>query len=107
MFSLDAGSLAIDLGPWVRAIELDMLDGSAIRDRDPSLAPFLEPLQDLVLNLHVPGVVVFARLQDSTGGRYRIAATLHLDPVEEQLPRAPTKASAQKGVGLANRTMTV
>ena len=47
-----------------------------------ALAALLEALQDLVLDLHVPGVVVFAGLDHGARRRDRVAAALHLDGVE-------------------------
>src|SRR5262245_49318177 len=85
MLGLHAGTLAVDLGPGIGAVELDVLDVAAWRYLDTPLAALLEPLEDLVFDLHVPGVVVLAGLNDSTCGRYCVAATLHLDRVKERL----------------------
>src|SRR4029453_12097651 len=43
----------------------------------------LETLQNLILDLHVPGVVKLSGLVDGAPRRHRVAATLHLDLVEE------------------------
>ena len=51
-------------------------------DVDAALAAVLQPHQDLVLDLHVPGIVVFAGLQHRARRRHRVAAALHLDRVE-------------------------
>src|SRR5262247_4032267 len=85
MLGLDARTLAVDLGPGVGAVELDVLDIAALRYLDTPLTALLEPLEDLVFDLHVPGVVVLAGLKHSTCGRYCVAATLHLDRVKERL----------------------
>ena len=47
-----------------------------------ALAALLHALEDLVLDLQVPGVVVLAGLDDRARGRDRVAAALHLDGVE-------------------------
>ena len=47
-----------------------------------ALAALLEAQQDLVLDLHVPGEVVFAGLQHRARRRHRVAAALHLERVE-------------------------
>ena len=49
---------------------------------DLALAALLEAQQDLVLDLQVPGEVVFAGLQHGARRRDRVAAALHLDRVE-------------------------
>src|SRR5262245_26211002 len=85
MLGLDARTLAVNLGPGVGAVELDVLDVTAIRYLDTPLTALLEPLEDLVFDLHVPGVVVLAGLNDSTSGRYCVAATLHLNTAKERL----------------------
>ncbi len=46
------------------------------------LPPVFEALQQFVLDLHVPGEIVFAGLQHRPRRRHRIAAALHLDRVE-------------------------
>ena len=129
-------------------------------DLDLALAARLQPLEDFVLHLHVPGEVVLAGLQHGARGRDRVAAALHLDRVEVGpvrhvvvrvdlalhqiarlevdervgpgadrldrlagasrdlaplygsnrclgiiMPYAPTKASAQNGVGFLNSTL--
>ena len=51
---------------------------------DPALAALLQPLQDLVLDLQVPGEVVLAGLQHRARRRDGVAAALHLDGVEER-----------------------
>src|SRR5262249_50215845 len=48
MPALEARALALDLGPWIGVVELDMLDRGAFRDDDASLAALFEPPQDLV-----------------------------------------------------------
>ena len=60
----DAGTFAVNLDPGVGTVELNMLDVAGWRDRDLPLAALLKPLQDLILNLHLPGVVVFAALNE-------------------------------------------
>ena len=53
-------------------------------DVGAALAALLEALEDLVLDLHVPGVVVLAGLDDRARRPDRVAAALHLDLVEER-----------------------
>ena len=74
MLGLDARALAVDLGPGIGAIELDMLDIAAGNDLDAALgaAACFQPHEDLVLDLQVPGVVVFAGLNH--GARRRTAS---------------------------------
>ena len=78
------GALAIHLGPRIREVALDVLHAPGHPDVYPSLAPLLEPTQDVVLDLHVPGVVVLACLEHCARRRGRIAAALHLQRVEER-----------------------
>ena len=84
MLGLGAGALAVDLGPGIGVVDLDMLDIAAREDLRSAarLAVVFEPHEDLVLDLHVPGVIVFAGLDHRARRRYRVAATLHLDRVE-------------------------
>ena len=79
MLGLEARALAVDLGPRIGGVELDVLDVAAGRDVDLALAALLQALKDLVLDLHVPGEVVFAGLQHRARRRHRVAAALHLD----------------------------
>src|SRR4029453_4153057 len=69
-------------GPWIGAVELDVLDVAARGDFDAPTPAFLQTLKDLVLNLQVPRVVVLAGLQHGARGRDGVAAPLHLDRVE-------------------------
>ncbi len=82
MLRLEARALAVDLGPGVGVVELQVLDAAAGRDDDAALAALLQPHEDLVLDLEIPGEVVLAGLQHRARRRYRIAAALHLDAVE-------------------------
>src|SRR5262245_2631447 len=82
MLGLCACALAIDLGPWIGAVELDVLDVAARGDFDAPTPAFLQTLKDLVLNLQVPRVVVLAGLQHGARGRDGVAAAFHLDRVE-------------------------
>ena len=82
VLGLDAGALAVDLLPRIGVVELDVLDVAAGHDVGLALAALLHALEDLVLDLHVPGVVELAGLDDGAGGRDRVAAALHLDGVE-------------------------
>jgi len=84
MRGLDARPLAVDLLPGVGLVELDVLGRTGRPDLDASLAALLEAQEDVVLHLHVPGVVVLTGLQHGAGGRGRVAAALHLDGVEER-----------------------
>src|SRR5262249_4097679 len=49
MFGLDAGTLAVDFGPGVGAVELDVLDVRTLRHLDPPLAALLESPENLEL----------------------------------------------------------
>ncbi len=82
MLGLHARTLAVDLGPRIGRVELDVLDIAAVRHVGLALAALFQPQQDLVLDLQVPGVVVFAGLQHGACRRDRVAAALHLDGVE-------------------------
>ena len=85
MLGLDAGALAVHFLVRVGVVELDMLDIGAGGQVDLALARSFQLLEDLILDLQVPGIVVFAGLQHRPRGRYRIAAALHLHGVEERL----------------------
>jgi hypothetical protein len=61
-----------------------VLDAPGGRDVDAALAALLEATKDVVLDLHVPGVVELPGLQHGPGGRHGVAAPLHLDLVEER-----------------------
>src|SRR5262249_32744096 len=61
MGGLEARPLAVDLLPRVRLVALDVLDPARGEDLDAPLAVLLHALEDLVLHLHVPAVVVLAR----------------------------------------------
>ena len=50
-----------------------------------ALAAGLHALEDLVLHLHVPGIVVFAGLQHGARRGHRVAAALDLERVEMRL----------------------
>jgi len=49
MLGLDTGPFAVDLGPGIGAIELDVLDVAAGRDDRHPFAILLEALQDFIL----------------------------------------------------------
>ena len=83
MLGLDAGALAVDLGPGIRVVELDVLDVAAGHDVGLALAALLHAFENLVLDLEIPGVVELTRLDDGACGRDRVASALHLDCVEE------------------------
>src|SRR6516225_11977388 len=87
VLSLDARALAIDRGRRIAAVELDVLDVAALRNMDVTFSANLEPLEDLIFDLHVPGIVVLAGLQHSASRRNGIAAALHLDGVKVRLIR--------------------
>ena len=61
------------------------LDAAAGAELGDTLAARLQLLEDRVVDLEVPGVVVVAGLQDGAAGRGRVAATLQLDVIEEGL----------------------
>ena len=81
---LQTRAFAVDLGQRIGVVELDMLDIAARRDLDSAsgAASGFQPEEALVLDLHVPCIVVFAGLDDRARRRDRIAAALHLDRVE-------------------------
>jgi hypothetical protein len=83
VLGLRARALAVDLVPGIRVVELDVLDVAGQGDVDSALAALLQALQDVVLDLHVPRVVVLAGLEDRARRRRRVAAALQLDRVEE------------------------
>jgi hypothetical protein len=64
MMRLRAGALAIDLRPGIGAVELNVFDPAAPQDVDAALgtAAVFQFEEDLVLDLHVPGIVVVAGL---------------------------------------------
>src|SRR5262249_37670755 len=64
MPGLGARALAIDLGPGIGTVELDIFDAAALVDADTPFAGLLQALQDLVLDLRVPRIIVLAGLQD-------------------------------------------
>src|SRR6516162_5869604 len=84
MLRLCAGALAINLGPRISAVELDVLDIRALYQLDAAFraAAAFQSGEDLILDLHVPRKVVFAGLKHRARCRHRIAAALHLDRVE-------------------------
>ena len=74
MSALRIGALAVDLGPRIGLVKLDEFDVAARRDRGPALAADLEAFQDLVFDLHVPGVVVLTGLNHCARRRDSVAA---------------------------------
>src|SRR5262249_34545627 len=83
MLGLGRRALAVDLGPRIGGVDLDVLDVATGGYLDAPFAALLEALELLVLHLHVPGEVVFARLDHGARRAHRVAAALHLDLVEE------------------------
>src|SRR5215831_13795970 len=84
MRHFQAAALAIDLYPWIRAIELDVLDKGARIDENlaaPAL-PF-DALQHVLLRLYIPGVVVLPSLNHGARGGGRISSPFQLHGVEE------------------------
>ena len=79
MLRLRRGALAVDLLVRIGRVQQDEFEVVGVGHLDPALAARLEALQLLVLDLHVPGVIVFARLQHGARGRDGVAAALHLD----------------------------
>src|SRR5687768_16693806 len=76
--------LALDRAPRVGEIEAQVLRRARLADEHAALAALLEPRQDVVLHLHIPGEVVFTCLQHGPGRGHGIAAAFHLDAVEER-----------------------
>src|SRR6185503_16359894 len=66
--------------------ELDELRAAAGSEDDAALAASFESLEDVVLDLHVPGEVVFARLEHRAGGGGGVPAALQLDLIEGGAP---------------------
>src|SRR4029077_18008332 len=81
---LQARALAVHLAQRIGEIAEDVLDLAAPGDVDPALASLLHPPEHVVLDLHVPGKVVLARLDHRARRRYGVAPALHLDPIEER-----------------------
>src|SRR5690606_26291207 len=82
------GALAVDLGPGVGELEVEALDRRATLDDDFAGGVVgYEAVEDLRLDLQVPGVVVLAGLEDGARRRGRIAATLDDDAGEGGLVR--------------------
>src|SRR5437867_3614219 len=81
---LHARALAIDLLPRVGEVALNVLNGAAGHDVDAPPAALLETVEDVVLNLEVPGVVVLPGLQDGAGGGDGVAPALQFERVEER-----------------------
>src|SRR5438132_6469486 len=79
MNRLEARPLAVDLGPRIGLVDLDVLDVRGPPDDDPAPGAVLEPAQDVVLHVEAPGVVVLPGLQHRARRRDGIAAALHLD----------------------------
>ena len=87
MRGLEAGALAVDLAPGVGLVQLDVLEVRRPADDHTSLRAVLETLEDLVLHVDAPGVVVLSGLEHRARGRHGIAAALHLDRVEVRTMR--------------------
>ena len=87
MAGLGARALAVDLAPRIREIEAEVLRRARRTDEHAALAALLEPHQDVVLHLHVPGEVVFTGLQHGPRRGDGVAAPFHLDAVEERAVR--------------------
>src|SRR5215469_13117444 len=83
MGGLDARTLAVDLAPGIGLVELDVFHVRGPPDDKVALGALLQPLEDLVLHLHAPRVIVFAGLQDGAPGRHGITAALQFHGVEE------------------------
>ncbi len=83
MRRLDAGALAVDLGPGVGEVALHVLDAASDPEVDAPFSRLLQAKQDVVLDLHVPGVVELARLEHGPCCGHGVAAALHLQRIEE------------------------
>ena len=82
MLGLHRGPLAVDLGIGVGEVDGNELDVAADRVDGPALAALLQPQQDLILHLHVPGIIIFAGLDDAARRGDGIAAAFQFDRVE-------------------------
>src|SRR5206468_5213021 len=69
MHGRDARALAVDIGPRVALVELDVHGIGGPAPDDAALAALLHTAQDVVLDRHAPGVVVLPGLEYGTGGR--------------------------------------
>src|SRR5690606_16206666 len=77
------GARAVDLGVRVGELDHDALSARPAEGNQRTLAAlFLHLLEDLRLDLQVPGPVRLARHHDGTSCRGSITATLKLDLVE-------------------------
>jgi len=82
MGRLQARPFTVHLDVGIRAVELDHLDIAAFGDPERALSGGLQPGQHLVLDLEVPGQVVFAGLKHRASSRGSVPAALHLDRIE-------------------------
>ena len=81
---LEARPLAVHFAVGIGEVALDVLDAAGRIDLGSPLAALLQPPQDIVLHLDVPGEVELAGLQHGPGRRGGVPAALHLDRVEER-----------------------
>ena len=75
-------TLAFNFCPWVSHVQLDKFNVATRGDAGAAFATLLQAQQQFILYLQIPCIVVFTRLQNSTGCRHRIAAALHFNAVK-------------------------
>ncbi|GCC47671.1 hypothetical protein chiPu_0032160, partial [Chiloscyllium punctatum] len=83
MLGLDRRALAVDFGVRIGEVDRNELDVAADREQRLALAALFQALQNLVFDLDVPGEIIFAGLDHRARRGDGIAASLHLDRVEE------------------------
>ena len=66
MLGLGVSALALDFCPWIGHVELNEFDVATGGNGGSALAALLQAQKQLIFNLQIPSVVVFACLQHST-----------------------------------------
>ena len=66
MLGLGVSALALNLGPWISHVELNEFDVATGGNGGSALAALLQAQKQLVFNLKIPCVIIFACLQHST-----------------------------------------
>ena len=75
-------TLTFNFCPRVSHVQLDKFNVATRGDAGAAFATLLQAQQQLIFYLQIPCIVVFTRLQNSTGCRHRIAAALHFNAVK-------------------------
>src|SRR5262245_14093464 len=84
MGRLHARALPIDLLPRIGEVALNVLDVAAGHYVHATAAAPLETVEDIVLDLEIPRVVVLPGLQDGAGGGGRVAPAFQFEGVKER-----------------------